>query len=117
MKGGTKQKMKIEQNTLSRDWTITHNGRTFFVNLTESDGQTLRLCNRDNWQIIEQTDHTTKELHPYTLRNSSQKEQKQADANATLIDQLIAHCIRNWQNPFMQELQANMKIQQQRIDT
>lgn len=55
-------KMKIEQNTISRDWTVLHKGRRFFVNLTESDGQTLALCDRDKWQIHvggSETDHAS----------------------------------------------------------
>lgn len=49
------KKMKIEQNTISRDWTVLHEGRRFFVNFTDSDGQTLALCNRDNWEVHEET--------------------------------------------------------------
>ncbi len=57
--------MEIEQNTISRDWTIVHEGRRFFVNFTNSDGQTLGLCNRENWQIHEETADGTEELNVY----------------------------------------------------
>ena len=45
------EEMEIEQNTISRDWTVLHEGRRFFVNFTDSDGQTLALCNRDTWEM------------------------------------------------------------------
>ena len=45
--------MKVEQNIVSRDWTVLHKGRRFYVNFTESDVQTLALCNRDNWEVSE----------------------------------------------------------------
>jgi len=34
----------VETNQISRDWTVLHEGRTFYVNFTESDGQTLALA-------------------------------------------------------------------------
>jgi hypothetical protein len=30
--------MQLEANQISRDWTILHDGRNFYVNYTESDG-------------------------------------------------------------------------------
>ena len=54
--------MKIEQNIISRDWTVLHKGRKFYVNFTESDGQTLMLCNRGNWEVSEETDDGVEEL-------------------------------------------------------
>ena len=45
--------MKIEQNTIRRDWQVSFKGKIYFVNFTYSDGQTLALLNRDYWEIID----------------------------------------------------------------
>ena len=108
--------MKIEQNIISRDWTVLYKGRRFFVNVTESDGQTLALLNRENWQIHEETDEGTEEVHPYVLGESSPEEQRRADENARLIDELIGFCIRNWDDVFMKELRQNLEAQRERLD-
>ena len=57
--------MQLESNLISRDWTILHKGRTFYVNYTESDVHTLALMNRDNWEIVEETDDGQEELHVF----------------------------------------------------
>jgi len=69
--------MQIEQNTISRDWTIDYDGRRFHVNLTESDGQTLLLCDRENWQIHEETEAGTEELHPYVLGERTPEKERE----------------------------------------
>lgn len=108
--------MKIEQNTISRDWTVLHKGRRFFVNFTESDGQTLALCNRDNWQIHEETEQSTEELDACVFSNSSPEEQEQAKKNAEIIDELIRFCIAQWDNNFMQDTKENLEEQRRRIE-
>jgi hypothetical protein len=108
--------MKIEQNTISRDWTILHKGRRFFVNLTESDGQTLMLCNRNNWEVSEETDDGIEELSSFIFKDSGAAEQKQAEENAKLIEKLIAFCIENWDNEFMHELQDELWGQRGHLD-
>jgi hypothetical protein len=108
--------MKIEQNTISRDWTVLHKGRRFFVNFTESDGQTLALCNRDNWQIHEQTDDGIEEFDACVLSNSSPEEQKRAQKNAEMIDKLIRFCIANWDDRFMQDMKENLEEQRRQLE-
>jgi hypothetical protein len=100
--------MKIEQNTISRDWTILHKVRRFFVNLTESDGQTLMLCNRNNWEVSEETDDGIEELNACLFKDSSAVERKQAEENAKLIEKLIDFCMENWDNEFMHEVQDEL---------
>ena len=102
-------KMKIEQNTISRDWTILHKGRRFFVNFTESDGQTLALCNRGKWQIHEESEDFIEELDPYVFSKSGDEEREQAEENAKIIDKLISFCIRNLDNKFMQEVKHELE--------
>ena len=101
--------MKIEQNTISRDWTILYKGRRFYVNFTESDGQTLALCNRDNWEISEETDAGIEEFNAYIFKGSGTEEQRQAEENAKVIEKLIAFCINNRDNDFMQEIKDEME--------
>jgi len=81
--------MKIEQNTISRDWTVLYKGRRFFVNFTESDGQTLALCNRDRWQIHEESEGSIEELNACVFNKSRPEEREQTEENAKIIDQLI----------------------------
>ena len=88
--------MKIEQNIISRDWTVLHKGRRFYVNFSESDGQTLMLCNRGNWEVSEETDDGVEEL------DSCKKE------SGRLVEELVAFCIDNWDNGFMHELQDDL---------
>ena len=104
-------KMKIEQNTISRDWIVFYKGRRFFVNFTESDGQTLALCNRDEWQIHEETEKSVEELNACAFNSSSSEEREQADENAKIIDKLIGFCIRNLDNRFMQEVKQELEEQ------
>lgn len=110
------KQMEIEQNTISRDWIVLHDGRRFFVNFTESDGQTLALCNRDNWEVEEETEGGTEELNIYTFSNDSPEEQKRAEENARLMDRLIAFCIRNWDNAFVKELWEDLEEPRRRLE-
>ncbi len=109
-------KIEIEQNTISRDWTIVHKGRRFFVNFTNSDGQTLGLCNRENWQIHEETEDGTEELSPYVFSNSSPEEQKQAEENAEMIDKLKEFCLGHWEHEVSWETTEQMEMQKRRLD-
>jgi len=84
--------VKIEQNIISRHWTVLHQGKKFYVNFTESDGQTLLLCNRDNWEVLEESEDCIEEL------DCRDKE------NIGLLEELLAFCIDNWDNEFMHEL-------------
>ena len=96
--------MQLETNQISRDWTILHNGRTFYINYTEADCQTLALCNRGNWEVWEETDDGTEELNEYSFKDNTPEQRKQAQKNAHLKRKLIRFCIDNWDNPFMQEI-------------
>jgi hypothetical protein len=108
--------MEIEQNTISRDWTVLHEGRRFFVNFTESDGQTLALCNRGNWLVHEESDDGVEELNAYAFNDSSSEVQEQAEENAELIDKLIGFCIRHWDNGFMKELREDLEEQREGLE-
>ena len=100
--------MKIEQNTLSRDWILTHEGRRFYVNFTESDSQTLLLMNRDNWEITERTDDGDFELNSLVFSSMTKEERQKAVEEAALIKAIIIYCIENWDNDFMQQLNPDL---------
>jgi hypothetical protein len=109
--------MRVEQNTISRDWAVFYKGRRFFVNFTESDGQTLVLCNRNNWEITEQTKDGVEDVSACVFKGSSAAEQRQAEENAELIEQLVAFCIENWDNEFMHEVQDELWGQKALLET
>lgn len=100
--------MKIEQNVISRDWVVCYKDRRFFINFTESDGQTLALLNRGNWQIFEQTEQTTEELDTCIFKDSPTKQRKQIQQNIKLAEKLINHCIDNWDNGFIEKLKEEL---------
>ena len=106
--------MEIEQNTISRDWTVTHEGRRFYVNFTENDGQTLALCNRENWEIQEETEEAIEELNAYVFGEDGQEEREQAQANAEMIDKLIDFCLAHWEYEVAWEMTENMEMQRRR---
>ena len=100
--------MEVEQNQVSRDWVVVHNGRRFHVNFTESDGQTLALANRDNWQVWEETEGGMMELHERSLRDAKAEQQQKAEANNRLIAELIAFCASQWRNGFSRQIEREM---------
>jgi len=101
--------MQLEANQISRDWTILHNGRTFYVNFTESDGQSLALFNRDDWEIYEETDEGTDELDIYIFNDDTPQQKRIVRQNAKLAEELIKFCIENWDNDFMQEIENGLQ--------
>ena len=103
--------MEIEQNTISRDWTVVHEGRRFFVNFTESDGQTLALFNRDNWEIQEETEGRIEESDACAFGESSLEKQAKVQENAEMIDMLMDFCLAHWENEVSREMTENRKMQ------
>lgn len=103
--------MQLEANQISRNWTILHNGGKFYVNYTDSDGQTLALCNRDNWEVLEETDDGPEELNLYVFKDGTPKERKIAAKNALLKEKLVKFCIENWDNGFIQEIRKEIAKQ------
>ena len=108
--------MQLELNQISRDWTVLHKGRTFYVNYTESDGQTLALMNRDNWEVWEQTEEGTEELDIYAFRSDSAEKREQVRENFELMKRLIRFCIENWDNGFLQEIKKDLQEQKEALE-
>lgn len=101
--------MQVESNQISRDWTILHKGKKFYINFTDSDSQNLALLNRDNWEIWEETDDETEQLDVYIFKNSTPQQKKVAEKNIRLAEGLIKFCVKNWDNRFMQEIKKDME--------
>jgi len=78
------------------------------VNFTESDGQTLAMMNRDNWEITEETDDGDIELNGLVFSSMTQQERQKAADDAKLVKAVIIHCIENWDNDFMQQLSLDL---------
>ena len=96
--------MQLETNQISRDWTVLYDGRRFYVNYTDSDGQTLALLNRDNWEVSEEVDGVIEELNMYIFNNDTPEQRKAKEENALLKDELVKFCLENWGNRFMREI-------------
>jgi hypothetical protein len=77
--------MQLERNQISRDWTVQHEGRTFYVNYTQSDGPTLALMNRDHWEVLERTPDGPEELGIYGLAGDSKEERARVQENFELM--------------------------------
>jgi hypothetical protein len=105
--------MQLETNQISRDWTILHNGRKFYVNLTECDGQTLALCNRNNWEVWEETDDGAEELNAYVFKDYTPEERTRAEENSLLKEKMIRFCLENWDNKFIQEIRKKLDEQKE----
>ena len=108
--------MHLEANQISRDWTVLHEGRKFYVNYTQSDGQTLALCNRDNWEVLEETDDGPQELDIYGFESDGPDGQAKADVNFKLMKELIRFCIEHWDNRFMQEIEEDLQEQKEALE-
>ena len=109
--------MRLTQSQLSRDWTIEHEGRTFYVNYTQSDGQTLALLNRDNWEVWEQTEDGTEELNIYGFSDDTAEQRKIVHENSELMKRLIRFCIANWDNGFLQRIVEDLHEQKEALET
>ena len=102
--------MKVLQDTISRDWQVEHRGRNFLVNFTESDGQTLALVNRDNWEITEETDDGPREMTGVVLSGATKEEIRQAEDDLRIMTQLIRFCVEEWDNEFMQNIAEELHV-------
>ena len=109
--------MELEANQVSRDWTILHKGRRFYVNYTESDGPTLALCNRENWEVSEETEEGIEELAIYVFRDASAEQRTRARENFELMKRLIRFCIEHWDNDFLQEITKDLEGQKEVLET
>ena len=67
--------------------------------------------NRDNWEVLEESDDNPEELNVYAFKDDTPKEREIAAKNARLKEQLVKFCTENWDNGFMQEIKKEMAEQ------
>jgi hypothetical protein len=108
--------MQLERNQISRDWTVQHEGRTFYVNYTQSDGQTMALMNRDHWEVLEETREGPGELDIYGSSGDSEEDRAKAQENFELMKRLIRFCIANWDRGFMRQIKDDLQEQKEALE-
>ncbi len=87
--------MKIEQTTLQKTFVIRYKGKTYLVDYLDSDGQTIRLLNRDYWEVY---DENSEELQIYIFKESTKKEKILIDKNIKLKERLVEFCIKHFED-------------------
>ncbi len=94
--------MKIEQTTIQKTFTVSYRNKTYYIDYVNSDGQTLALLNRNNWEIYRE-DHELLEI--YLFKCDSEKEKLMAKKNVELANKLIELCIKHFNDykPFNHE--------------
>ena len=85
------------------------------MNYTQSDGQTLALCNRDNWEVLEETDDGPEELDVYGFTGDGEEDRAKAHENFELMKRLIRFCIANWDGRFMQGIKEDLQEQKEAL--
>ena len=85
--------MKLTQSILERNFAIKHNGKTYYINYLNSDGQILGLTNRFHWQVL---DEDSEELDVYEFKSTTKKQKEQIKKNVKLQDKLITFCIKHF---------------------
>ena len=78
---------------MEKSFTIEHNGKMYYVDYLNSDGQILGLINRDNWEVYEEEGE---ELDIYFFKGAKSKEKEHIKKNAKLMNRLLKHCIRHF---------------------
>ncbi len=87
--------MKIEQTTLHKTFTVVYKGKRYYVDYINSDGETLSLFNRDNWEIY---DEYSEELQIYTYYEKTKKEKRDMKANRDIFRKLVGFCLNHFED-------------------
>ena len=85
--------MRITQITVNKTFEVQHNGRTYWVDYLNSDGQILGLLNRDNLEV---TGEDGESFSDYVLASMSDKEKAEADERSKIVRKLIRHVIEHF---------------------
>ena len=85
--------MKLVQSTLQRNFTVKHNGKCYYIEYINSDGQILGLLNRNYWEIW---DEDSEEIQIYEFQEDSKKEKIQIKKNKILAKKLIKFCTKHF---------------------
>lgn len=94
--------MKIEQTTIQKTFEIMHKNKSYWVDYVNSDGQTLALINRNNWEILTEDGEL---LDIYLFKGDSKAKKLKVNKNRILADKLVEFCIKcfNEYQPFNRE--------------
>ena len=103
--------MRLEQNTISRDWTVTHEGRRFFVDFACRDAPIPGVYDREKWRIREETDEGIEEFGACVSNDSSPEEQAKAEERAGMIEKLIEFCLGYWEDEISREMTEHLEEQ------
>lgn len=87
--------MKIEQTTIQKTFTIKHNGKVYYVDYLNADGQILGLINRNNWEINDQENEL---LDIYTFKGQSKRKNEKVKKNRELAEKLVRFCIKHFED-------------------
>ena len=79
--------MEIQQNTISRDWTVVHRGKTYFVNFMYSDGQILGPCNRGHLEIKDEAGD-----------DAMYEVDRKARLSEAEVDEIVECCLKYWRS-------------------
>ncbi|MBS3151464.1 hypothetical protein J4443_03745 [Candidatus Woesearchaeota archaeon] len=85
--------MKIEQTTIQKTFEVKHKNKTHYIDYVNSDGQTLALLNRNNWEIYTD-DHELLDI--YLFKADSKTRRDEVDKNLILANKLIEFCIKHF---------------------
>ena len=83
--------MRLLKSTLERNFTVKHNGETYYISYLNSNGQILGLLNRDYWEVL---DEEFEEINIF--QNMTKKEEEQLEKIAKLRSKLIKFCINHF---------------------
>lgn len=85
--------MKLEQTIIHKTFVVKLRGNTYYVDFIDSDGQTLKLLNRNNWEVYNK-DHN--ELDIYSYYEEDKKRMIELNKNRKLSKKLIDFCLKNF---------------------
>ena len=85
--------MKIKQTTIQKTFEIKHKNDIYYVDYVNSDGQTIALQNRNNWEIFMEDDES---LNIYSFKGDSKTRRREVDKNRALANKLIGVCIKHF---------------------
>lgn len=80
--------MKLTQSTIQKFFTVTHKGKTYYIDYINSD-DAIMIGNRDYWEVL---DEELEEISPYLIGKSN----KQAEKNAKLYYKLVEFCKKHF---------------------
>jgi hypothetical protein len=85
--------MKLMQTIVEKNFTVKYGKKTYHISYVNSDGQTLALLNRFNWEV---SDEDGESIMPLLFKTSSKKERMRFNKDSKLIDSLIEFCAKRF---------------------